>query len=234
MNSRSDRLRIGASPAFAGTFRCARPWSGREIIAGYRERRAAAAASCYLGGMIASFVFRPHVRRSDGSIVTPDLLVDRVRVVGPDNVEARPVTQLTMEAILQRPAECAAGRPAYALVAASFGTLLAAGAVFDDALPVGRVAWRYADARSGFRGPLACFVDGDGRTAIDRPVRVPSPSEAMERLGDGSALAPGTAAFVHGAAPAAIPARRMEISLERASGESLFHRLDMVDAGPSA
>lgn len=184
--------------------------------------------------MTASFVFRPHIRRSDGSIVTPDLLIDRVRVVGPDNVEARPVTQLTMEATLQRSAEGAAGDPAYALVAASFGTLLAVGAVFDDALPVGRVAWRYADVRSGFRGPLACFVDGGGRTAVDQPARVPSPSEAMERLGDGSALAPGTAAFVHGAASAVIAARRMEISLERASGESLFHGFDMVDADPSA
>lgn len=182
--------------------------------------------------MSASFVFRPHVRRSDGSIVTPDLLIDRVRVVGPDDVETRPVTQLTMEATLQRPAESAAGRPAYALVAASFGMLLAVGAVFEDALPVGRVAWRYADARSGFHGPLARFVDGGGRTAVDRAVRVPPPSEAMERLGDGSALAPGTAAFVHGAASDVVAARRMEISLERASGEPLFHGFDMVD--PSA
>lgn len=179
--------------------------------------------------MSASFVFRPHVRRSDGATVTPDILIDRVRVVGPDSVEARPVAQLTTETALQRSAEGAAGKPAYALVAASFGTLLAAGAVFDDALPVGRVAWRYADARSGFRGPLARFIDGSGRNAVDQPARVPSPSEAMERLGDGSTLAPGTAAFVHGAAPAVIAPRRMEISLERALGDPLFHGFDLVD-----
>ena len=184
--------------------------------------------------MSASFVFRPHVRRSDGATVTPDILIDRVRIVGPDGVEARPVTQLTTETALQRPTDGAAGMPAYALVAASFGALLAAGAVFEDALPLGRAAWRYADARSGFRGPFARFIDGGGQVAVDRPARVPSLSEIMERLGDGSALAPGTAAFVHGDASAAVAARRMEISVERTSGEPLSHGFDMANADPSA
>ena len=179
--------------------------------------------------MSASFVFRPHVRRSDGTIVTPDILIDHVRVVGPDSVEGRPVTHLTAETVLQRPADGSVGKPAYVLVAASFGTLVAVGAIFDDALPVGRDAWRYGEVRSGFRGPLVRFFDGSARTLLDQPSRVPAPLEA--RPGDEAEPPPGTALFVHGTAPAVITARRMEISLERPSGELLLHGFDMVDTG---
>ena len=184
--------------------------------------------------MSAGFVFHPHVRRSDGATVTPDILIDRVRVVGPDSVTTRPVTHLTAAVALQRPADGIICKPAYVLVAASFGMLVAVGAIFDDALPVGRDAWRCDDARSRFRGPFARFYDGSAQTVIDQLSRVPTPPEVMERLGDGTAPAPGTAVFVHGAAPAVITAHRMEISLERASGECLFHGFDIVGTGPPA
>ena len=184
--------------------------------------------------MSIGFVFHPHVRRLDGATVTPDILIDRVRVVGPDGVEARPVAHLTTGAALQRPSVGTIGKPAYVLVAASFGTLIAAGAVFDDALPVGRDAWRCGDVRSGFRGPLVRFFDDGAQTVADRPCRVPTPSEALERLGDEAAPAPGTAVFVYGAEPAVVAAHRMEVRLERESGELLLHGFDIVDTGQSA
>jgi len=174
----------------------------------------------YPSPMSSSFVYHPHVYQSDGTVVTPDIVIDRVFASGADGLAPVPVSHLTSTAVLQQVAEAPVGAPAVVLVAASFGMLISVGAIFGDALPVARSAWRYDDIRDGY-GDIrlgSWTTDGGRRTAFvaENLSALLQPEDAMHALGNPSGLKPGTAVFIGHPARLgeSLAANRFEVALE--------------------
>lgn len=156
--------------------------------------------------MSSSFVYQPHVHQSDGTVITPDILIERVFVSGTGGVLSPvPVSLVSSAAALQQPADSPIGAAAVVLVAASYGLLVSVGAILEGALPVARAAWRFDDVGSAY-GDVnlrSWGVQGDKRTAFvsEQLAALMSPTEAMAALGNASGLRPGTAVFIGHPAP---------------------------------
>lgn len=174
----------------------------------------------YVSVMSSSFVFQPHVHQSDGSVITPDILIERVYLSRDGTMEAVPATRLTSAAVLQQSADAPVGTPAVVLLAASYGMLVAVGAIFDDALAIGRAAWRHDDIRNVYDDiVLRSWTVEDGKRSAflsEKLGSLQSPPEAMGALGNSSGLKPGTAVFISPPEPLgeSLAVDRLEVALE--------------------
>ena len=104
--------------------------------------------------MTTSFVFRPHVRETE-TVVTPDLLIDRLEVARGNTRRPVPVDRLCMASDFQVVGTGTVADAAVVLIGAGGGMLI--GAASDHrrpgeppgglacAKPVCREVWRYAD-----------------------------------------------------------------------------------------
>lgn len=190
----------------------------------------------YASIMSSSFIYQPHVRQSDGAVVTPDIVVERLFASTPAGLEPVPVARLTSASVLQQAADADIGAPAVVLVAASYGMLVTVGAILDDALPVARQAWRYDDLRAGYDDIVlkSWTIRGDARTVFgsEHLRDFTSPADAMDRLGNPTGLKPGTMVFLGHAAlfGESVPADRVEVALE-AAHDTLLYGFDLETIG---
>ncbi|MGB0630339.1 MAG: DUF2848 family protein [Alphaproteobacteria bacterium] len=187
--------------------------------------------------MSSSFVFQPHVAQSDGTVITPDIAIDRVyATMTASGLEPEPVARLTSAAVIQEPDEAPLGAPAVVLVAASFGMLVSVGVIARDVLPLARAAWRYDDIRDHYEDTLlrSWTVQDGQRTGFvtEKLSALMAPSDAMKALGNAAGLKPGTAVFIgHPAGLGeSVDADRFEVALEGVSG-SLKHGFDLERIG---
>lgn len=171
--------------------------------------------------MSSSFVYQPHVHQSDGSVITPDILIEHVYASGADGALARvPVSRVTSATVLQQSAGAPMGAPAVVLVAASYGLLISVGAMVGEFLPVARAAWRFDDIRDDYDDIelRSWAVHDDKRTAFapEKLSALTSPAKAMAALGNASGLKPGTAVFVGHPVPLgeSLSVERFDIALE--------------------
>tara|TARA_R110000787_G_scaffold45180_1_gene110185 strand:- start:128 stop:688 length:561 start_codon:yes stop_codon:yes gene_type:complete len=176
--------------------------------------------------MSSAFIYQPHVRQSDGTIVTPDIAIERVFASGPDKLAPVPVSRLISSAVRQQTEETPVGAPAVVLAAASYGMLISVGVIYSDSLWVAREAWRYDDIRDGYDDVRlrSWIVRNGGREVFvsGRLGALVSPANALQELGNPSGLRPGAMVFLGHTARfgECIPATRFEIALE-ASGRYL-------------
>ena len=146
----------------------------------------------YASPMSSSFVYQPHLRQSGGTVITPDIAIDRVYMSGSASLEPVPVSRLISTTVLQQPEDAPIGTPAIVLVAASFGMMVSVGAIFADTVAVAREAWRYDDISAGYSDIVlrSWTLRGGGRTAFvsERLGELTSPAAAMKQLGNASGL----------------------------------------------
>lgn len=173
--------------------------------------------------MSSSFVFQPHVQQSDGTVITPDILIERVYASGADGVLApAPVSRVTSASTLQQSGDAPMGTPAVVLIAASYGLLISVGVILTDCLPVARAAWRFDDIRDGYDDIdlRSWAVHGGKRTAYvsEKLSALTSPADAMATLGNASGLKPGTAVFIGHPVPLgeSLPIERVDVALDGA------------------
>lgn len=176
--------------------------------------------------MSSSFVYQPHVQQSDGTIITPDILIDRVHVSGADGVLAPvPVSRVTSATALQQSAGAPIGVPAVVLVAASYGLLVSVGAILEDFLPLARTAWRNDDIADGYDDiVLRSWAVHDGkRTAFvsENLSALTSPADVMAALGNASSLKPGTAVFIGHPVPLgeSLSVERFDVALDAGNAQ---------------
>jgi hypothetical protein len=154
----------------------------------------------YASPMSSSFVYHPHVHQSDGTVITPDIAIDRVFASGADGLAACPVSRLTSAAAIQQPAGAPIGTPAVILLAASYGLLIAPGVILEDALALSRAAWRLDDIRDGYGDVTlgSWTIEAGKKTAFQSETLdgLMSPTDVMGALGNASGLKPGTAVFI--------------------------------------
>jgi hypothetical protein len=187
--------------------------------------------------MSSSFVYQPHVHQSDGTVVTPDILVERVYVLGADRtLDQVPVSRVSSAAALQQSAAWPVGMPAVVLVAASYGLLVSVGAILEDCLPVARTAWRFDDIRDTYDAIdlISRAVIGARRTELvsEKLSALMSPGEAMAALGNPGGLRPGTAVYIGHPAPLgeSLPLDRFEVAL-KAEKSSIVYTIDVEAIG---
>lgn len=174
----------------------------------------------YASPMSSSFVYHPHVHQSDGTVITPDIAIDRVYASDADGLIARPVSRLTSAATIQQPADAPIGTPAVVLLAASYGMLIAPVVILEDALALGRAVWRLDDIRDGYGDVMlrSWTVAAGKKTAFQAETLggLMSPADAMGALGNASGLKPGTAVFIGHPAPLgeSLLVDRFEVALE--------------------
>ncbi|MFT5487132.1 MAG: hypothetical protein ACI9JL_002340 [Paracoccaceae bacterium] len=187
--------------------------------------------------MSSSFVYQPHVQQSDGSVITPDILIERVYASGADGaLSPVPVSRVTSAAVLQQSAGAPMGVPAVVLVAASYGLLVSVGALVGGFLPVARAAWRFDDIRDGYGDIVlrSWAVHDDKRTAFvaEKLSALTSPADTMAALGNASGLKPGTAVFIGHPVPLgeSLSVERFEVALT-ADNEELACRVDIETIG---
>jgi hypothetical protein len=173
----------------------------------------------YASPMSSSFVYHPHVHQSDGSVITPDIAIDRVCATGTDGLAPYPVSWLTSAATIQQTADAPIGTPAVILLAASYGLLVSVGVILGDGLAISRAAWRFDDIRDSY-GDIALrswTVEAGTKTEFvsEKLDALMSPADAMGALGNASGLKPGTAVFIgHPAGLGeSLPADRFEVAL---------------------
>ncbi len=118
--------------------------------------------------MTTGFVFRPHVHQTD-TVVTPDLLIDRLVVAHGNTRSPVPVDRLSMASDFQVVGAGTVADAAIALIGTSGGMLI--GVASDHrrpeeppgtpvcAKPVCREVWRYADV-AGHAGALILSASG--------------------------------------------------------------------------
>ena len=187
--------------------------------------------------MSSSFVYQPHVHQSDGTVITPDILVEHVYVADVDGVPTPvPVSRLTSAAVFQQPAGAPVGTPAVVLVAASYGFLVSVGAILDGFLPVARAAWRFDDIGDGYGDlTLRSWTVHDGKRTVfvsEKLSALLSPANAMKALGNAAGLKPGTAVFICHPAPLgeSLPVEQFEIALD-AGDTKLQYRFGIEAVG---
>lgn len=174
----------------------------------------------YAPCMSSSFVYQPHIHQSDGSVVTPDILIERVYASGTDGLSPVPVSRLTSAAVIQQASNAPTGTPAVVLIAASYGLLISVGVILDVALPVARAAWRYDDFSGGYGDILLrSWTVGDGKRTTfvsEKLAGLMTPVDAMGALGNAAGLKPGTAVFIGHPARLgeSLAADRFEVALE--------------------
>lgn len=190
----------------------------------------------YASPMSSSFIYHPHVYQSDGSVVTPDIVIERAFVYGSGNLAPAPVSYLTSAAALQQPVDAPVGTPAAVLVAASYGMLVASGVILEGVLGIGRMAWRFDDIRDGYGDTdIRSWTIRDGRRTpfvSEKLSGLKSPAEAMGALGNASGLKPGTAVFIGHPARLgeSLAADRFEVELA-AEGRSLTYGFEIEPIG---
>lgn len=187
--------------------------------------------------MSSSFVFQPHVAQSDGTVITPDIVIDRVfATMTSDGLEPEPVARLTSAAVIQESADAPLGAPAVVLIAASFGMLVSVGVIARDVLPIARAAWRFDDVQDAYVDiVLRSWTVQEGRkTAFvsEKLSGLMSPTDAMTALGNSTGLKPGTAVFIgHPAGLGeSVTIERFGVSLEL-NGETLTYDIQMDSLG---
>lgn len=171
--------------------------------------------------MSSSFVYQPHVHQSDGMVITPDILIERVYASAAGNTLAQvPVSRVTSATVLQQSAGSPIGTPAIVMIAASYGLLVSVGAILDDVLPVARAAWRFDDLREVYDDiDLQSWTVQNGKRTefvSEKLSALMSPGEAMAALGNSSGLRPGTAVFIGHPAPLgeSLTFERFEVALK--------------------
>mgnify|MGYP000026500250 CR=1 FL=1 len=191
----------------------------------------------YAPTMSSSFLYRPHIRQTEGTVVTPDLLIDRVVRPRGGGYAAIPVSQLTAATALQAPDGAPPGGPCCVLAAATFGMLISVGAALTDGLAVSRQAWRYDDVRADLGEAVLRSWSFTGETrrphlsAALRELRLPD--EADRALNRSGGLRPGTMVFFGFPAEAgdSVPAERFEVVLELPDGRALDYACDVTPVG---
>lgn len=187
--------------------------------------------------MSSSFVYQPHVQQSDGTVITPDILIEHVYASAAGGALAPvPVSRVTSAAALQQSAAAPMGAPAVVLVAASYGLLVSVGAILQDFLPVARTAWRFDDIGAGYDDiALRSWAVHDGKRTAFAPEELSalmSPTDAMAALGNPSGLKPGTAVFIGHPVPLgeSLSVERFGVALASDKAE-LTYRLDIELVG---
>jgi hypothetical protein len=179
------------------------------------------------------FLFRPRIGLAEGTVVTPELLIDRLIIPVRGGHRAVPVSRLTSTSVLQIAAGDPPGGPCCALVAATFGMLVGVGAVLADTVVLSRRTWRYDDVRETFAtSDLRCWTihAGTRSSFLSAPVReFARPAEAERALNSVGGLKPGTAIFIGypSGAGDAVDVERFEIALETPDGDTLHHAYDV-------
>ena len=183
--------------------------------------------------MSSSFVYQPHVQQSDGTVITPDILIEHVYASAADGALAPvPVSRVTSASVLQQSSGAPMGAPAVVLVAASYGLLVSVGAILEDFLPVARTAWRFDDIGDGYGDAelRSWAVHGGKRTAFvpEKLSALKSPTDAMTTLGNPSGLKPGTAVFIGHPVPLgeSLSVERFDVALASDKAE-LSYRVDI-------
>ena len=160
--------------------------------------------------MAAGFLFQVHLRNPDGTVVTPDIAIDRVVVAdlgcGEPRFHLVPVDRLTTATEMQQLGGAAHGAAAVVLVAADAGMMVGLGSDHLDpepdgararqacAKPLCRDAWRYDDV-AGHWGRL------EVRSSAARGVSLgsaPAPGAVVRAFAGGDRLPRGTALFLSG------------------------------------
>jgi len=178
------------------------------------------------------FIYQPHVRQFGGTIITPDIAIDRVYVAGRGTPAAMPLSWLTSDVVLQHPKGDPLGSAAIVLVAASYGVMVSVGAVMNSTLPVARQAWRLDDLLDVCaRMMLGSRALKNGSVVEKTAVFVDdltSPEDMMESLGSRLGLKPGTMVFLANTQSFGedIAADRFEVTLE-AGEETLVYGVDL-------
>jgi len=182
--------------------------------------------------MSRSFIYQPHVRQFGGTIITPDIAIDRLYVASGGTLASMPVSWLTSDVILQHPEGDPLGAAAIVLVAASYGVVVSVGAIMNSTLPVARQAWRLEDISDvSARMMLRSQALKNGSVLEKTTVLVgdlTSPEDMMESLGSPLGLKPGTMVFLATtqALGEDVAADRFEVTLE-AGEETLVYSLDL-------
>jgi len=183
----------------------------------------------YASPMSSSFVYQPHVHQSDGTVITPDLLIEHVYASDADGIiEPVPVSRVTSAAVLQQSPGAPTGVPAVVLIAASYGLLVSVGAILEDFLPMARAAWRFDDISDTYDEiELRSWTVHDGRRSpfvSEKLSALTSPTEAMTALGNVSGLKPGTAVFIGHPVPLgeSLPVERFDVALTTAHIELAY------------
>lgn len=187
----------------------------------------------YASPMSSSFVYQPHVHQSDGTVITPDILIEHVHASDAKGIVAPvPVSRVTSAAVLQQSPGAPMGVPAVVLIAASYGLLVSVGAILEDFLPVARTAWRFDDIRDVYDEiELRSWAVHDGKQnpfVSEKLSALTSPTEAMTALGNVSGLKPGTAVFIGHPVPLgeSLPVERFDVALSTTHTE-LAYRVDI-------
>ena len=182
--------------------------------------------------MATQFIFQPHIH-ADGMVITPDLPLVRVLAwsgqAGPFPVPAR---HLCTDLWVQTAMPGAELRPAYALVAASEGTLVAPAALIaapgeaeahaGAEIALSRQAWRLRDTDE-----VALTLDGEeasGALAPKAAIAAMGGVEGMLPYGH-VVICAATGVPVAAGAPAA--AGRFVVALD-AGARRLSHKIDLV------
>lgn len=191
----------------------------------------------YASPMSSSFVYQPHVQQSDGTVITPDILIEHAYASGADGVLGLvPVSQVTSAASFQQPGGAPIGAPAVVLIAASYGLLVSVGAILEGFLAVARTAWRFDDVADGYgEVNLRSWAIYEGkRTAFgaEKLSALTSPVDAMAALGNGSGLKPGTAVFIGHPVPLgeSLSLERFDVALD-AGARQLEHGFEIEALG---
>ena len=186
-----------------------------------------------------AFIFQPRVHNRDGSVATPDIAVERVLVVDPAANKPQftpiPLDRLTTGTEVQQIGGAAHGSAAILLVASSGGMLIGIGSNHIDASapanfthqicakPICREVWRYRDVADRWQDLRLRAWSGNARTEIlsTKLGAMMDPQKIVDRLGDGTTLAHGTAVLMSGFAASGddAGARRFEIELDDSGAE---------------
>ena len=182
--------------------------------------------------MSRSFIYQPHVRQFGGTIITPDIAIDRVYVAGGGTPASMPVSWLTSDVVLQHPEGDPLGAAAIVLGPASYGVVVSVGAIMNSTLPVARQAWRLEDISDvSARMMLRSQALKNGSVLEKTTVLVgdlTSPEDMVKSLGSPLGLKPGTMVFLPTtqALGEDVAADRFEVTLE-AGEETLVYGLDL-------
>ncbi len=161
--------------------------------------------------MATSFLFQPHLHNRDGTVITPDIAIDRVVVADFSNVEPRfhPVTidRLTTNTEVQQLGITARGSASVVLLAAGSGTMVGLGSDHLDpglgganahqacVKPLCRDVWRYDDVADHWD---KLDVNAAGAVRSTNLGGAPPAADIVRAFTDSDELPRGMALFLSG------------------------------------
>lgn len=177
------------------------------------------------------FLARPHIANADGTVITPDILIDRLVRFSRGSVRTRITGSLTHDVWVQVVGPSVRAAPACLLLAAGAGTtVLPAIELGDGRVALARKAWRLRQLGDGGRAVALAGSDWEAPLAAFAP-----PEQAIAAIegSQGHSLPRGIAVLcpLEQRAEVVAPGSRVSVRLvDRAGDRSLEHWIDLKDA----